>query len=235
MLNRNLKKLTMLRGKATLLLWFEPSHDYVGSAVTEIIYGQVGLIRAGLSAVGLFLGRKSKISHEQNVKEFQFYIRIPNFRLLGSIIKKVPKVADPLQSRTISIISFLYLQSCQGSHSSSRPSAGPLSSSPLLFQPHLISPDDPKVDPSPLINNNNRPRSIFNRGSSPRFIRFVLIARFQMDPLDRRERWALSCSNKGCILLWKILKIKALFEKVSPLMHLSRYPKATVMQLKKFF
>ena len=54
--------------------------------------------RAGFSAVGLFLGRKSKISHEQNVKEFQFYIRMPNFRLLGSIIKKkYPKVVDPLK------------------------------------------------------------------------------------------------------------------------------------------
>ena len=57
----------MLRGKATLLLWFEPSHDYVGSAVTEIIYGPVGLICAGVSAIVLFLGWKSKISQEQNV------------------------------------------------------------------------------------------------------------------------------------------------------------------------
>ena len=40
----------MLRGKAILPLWFEPSHDYVGSAVTEIIYGPVGLIHAGFSA-----------------------------------------------------------------------------------------------------------------------------------------------------------------------------------------
>ena len=88
----------MLRGKATLPLWFEPSHDYVGPAVTEIIYLPVGLIRAGFSAVCLFLGRKSKISHEQNVKEFKFYIRLPKFRLLGSIIKKkYLKVADPLK------------------------------------------------------------------------------------------------------------------------------------------
>ena len=87
----------MLRGKATLLR-FEPSHDYVGPAVTEIIYGPVGLIRAGFSTVGLFLGRKSNISHEQNVKEFQFYMRIQNFRLLGSIIKKYRKVADPLKN-----------------------------------------------------------------------------------------------------------------------------------------
>ena len=78
----------MLRGKATLPLWFEPSHDYVRPAITEIIYGPVGLIRSWFSAVGLFLGRKSKIYHEQNVKEFQFYICMPNFRLLGSIIKK---------------------------------------------------------------------------------------------------------------------------------------------------
>ena len=39
------------------------------------------------SAVGLFLGLKSKILNEQNVIYFQFYIRLPNFRLLGSIIK----------------------------------------------------------------------------------------------------------------------------------------------------
>ena len=70
----------MLRGKATLPLWFEPSHDYVGPAVTEIIYGPVGLICAGFSAVSLFLGRKSKISHEQNVEEFQFNIHIPKLQ-----------------------------------------------------------------------------------------------------------------------------------------------------------
>ena len=52
----------MLRGEATLPLWFEASHDYVGPEVTVIIYGLVGLIRACFSAVGLFLGRKSKIS-----------------------------------------------------------------------------------------------------------------------------------------------------------------------------
>ena len=87
----------MLRGEATLLLWFEPSHDYVGPADTEIIYGPVGLIRAGFSAVDLFLGRKSKIFQEQNVKGFQFY-SMPNFRLPGSIIKKeYLKVADPLK------------------------------------------------------------------------------------------------------------------------------------------
>ena len=66
--------------------------------VTEPINEAVGLIRPGFLAVGLFLGRKSKISQEQNVKEFQFYIRMPNFRLLSSLIKKnTPKVADPLK------------------------------------------------------------------------------------------------------------------------------------------
>ena len=35
------------------------------------------------SAVGLFLGLKSKTSHKQNVIYFQFYIRLPNFRLLN--------------------------------------------------------------------------------------------------------------------------------------------------------
>ena len=49
------------------------------------------------SAVGLFLGLKSKISHEQNVIYFQFYIRLPNCRLLGSIIfKKLPIRSIPL-------------------------------------------------------------------------------------------------------------------------------------------
>ena len=86
----------MLRGKATLPLWFKPSHDYVGPAVTEPIYEPVGLIRAGFSEVGLFLGRKLKISNEQNVKEFQFYIRMQNFRLLGWIIKK--KVSEGSRS-----------------------------------------------------------------------------------------------------------------------------------------
>ena len=75
----------MLPGKATLPLLNEPSHDYVGLPVTEIIYGPVGL---WFSAVGLFLGLKSKISHYQNVIYFQVYIRLSNFRLLGSIIKK---------------------------------------------------------------------------------------------------------------------------------------------------
>ena len=57
-----MKKKVLLRGRATLPLWFEPKHSYVGPADTEWIYEPVGLIRAGFSAVGLFLGRKSKIS-----------------------------------------------------------------------------------------------------------------------------------------------------------------------------
>ena len=62
------------------------------------IYEPVGLSCAWFLAVTLFLVWKSKISHEQNVKEFQFYIRMPNFMLLGSIIKiKYPKVVDPLK------------------------------------------------------------------------------------------------------------------------------------------
>ena len=67
---------------------FEPSHDYVGPAVTEIIYGPVGLICAGFSAVGLFLGWKSKISYKQNVEEFQFYIRMPKMLQAGGLNKK---------------------------------------------------------------------------------------------------------------------------------------------------
>ena len=60
--NSKFIKNVLLRGRATLPLWFEPKHNYVGPAVTEWIYEPVGLIRAGFSAVGLFLGRKSKIS-----------------------------------------------------------------------------------------------------------------------------------------------------------------------------
>ena len=60
--NRNLKKNVLLRGRATLPLWFEPKHNYVGPAVTEWIYDPVGLILAGFSAVGLFIGRKSNIA-----------------------------------------------------------------------------------------------------------------------------------------------------------------------------
>ena len=116
----------MLRGKATLPLWFEPSHDYVGPTVTEIIYRPVVLIRAGFSALGLFLGRKSKISIEETPKEFQFYIRMPNFRLLGSIMKKkYPKVADPLNMRVVFLhlcnalinLFLLKLRSCNFIHS----------------------------------------------------------------------------------------------------------------------
>ena len=95
---RNLKKKRSVTGRATLPLWFEPNHNYVCPAVTEWINEPVGLIRAGFSATGLFLGRKSKISRWQNVSIFQFYIRIPNFRPLGSIIKKkYLKVVDPLK------------------------------------------------------------------------------------------------------------------------------------------
>ena len=84
----------MLPGKTTLPLSNEPSHDYVGLPVTEIIYGPAGL---WFSAVGLFLGLKSKMSHEQNVIYFKFYIRLPNFILLGSILKKIAKSVDPLK------------------------------------------------------------------------------------------------------------------------------------------
>ena len=49
----------------------------------------------GFRAVGMFLGPKSKISQEKNVKEFKFYLRMPNFRLLGSIIKKITTNQSP--------------------------------------------------------------------------------------------------------------------------------------------
>ena len=73
----------MLRGKATLPLWFEPSHDYVDPAVTEIIYGPVGLIRAGFSAIGLFLGRKSKFPMNKMFKfvNFTYAYQISGFQV----------------------------------------------------------------------------------------------------------------------------------------------------------
>ena len=91
------EKRTTLRGKATLPLWNEPSHDYVGLSVTEIIYGPVGLC---------FLGLKSKISHEQNVIYFQFYIRLLNCRLLSSIIFK----KSPIRSIPLSILYRLFFE-----------------------------------------------------------------------------------------------------------------------------
>ena len=82
-------------GIATLPLWFEPKHNFVGPAVAEWIYVPVGLWHAWFS------GRRPiprpKISQEQNVKESQFYIGMPNIRLLASIIKnKYLRLADPL-------------------------------------------------------------------------------------------------------------------------------------------
>ena len=95
-------KKILLQSKATLSLWFQPKHNYVVPAVTEWIYVPVGLRHAWFSAVGLFLGRKSKILHEQNVKKFQFYIRMPYFSFLGSIIKESTlKVVDTLKLHSI--------------------------------------------------------------------------------------------------------------------------------------
>ena len=42
-----IKKNVLLRGRATLPLWFEPKHNYVGPATTEWIHEPVGLICAG--------------------------------------------------------------------------------------------------------------------------------------------------------------------------------------------
>ena len=82
----------MLRCKANLPLSKEV-HDYIyeGLPVTELNWTLVASL--WILALGLFLGIKSKISHEQNVKEFQFYMHLQNFRLLGSIIKKYLNLA----------------------------------------------------------------------------------------------------------------------------------------------
>ena len=53
-----------------------------------IIPSQYAYAAHGFQAVGLLLGRKLQISHKQNVKEFQFYILMPNFSFLESIEKK---------------------------------------------------------------------------------------------------------------------------------------------------
>ena len=83
--------MTMLRGKATLPLGNELKHNYVGPAVTEIIYGPVGLRRAYFSSRRPISRPKIENFPGTNVKEFQFYIRMPNFRLLTTIIKKSPR------------------------------------------------------------------------------------------------------------------------------------------------
>ena len=57
----------------------------------EMNAAPVGLRLIFFRAVDLFLCRKSIILHEQNFIYFQFYIRMLNFRLLCSIIKKVPQ------------------------------------------------------------------------------------------------------------------------------------------------
>ena len=58
------------------------------------------------SAVGLFLGLKSKISYKQNVIYFQFYIRLPNFRLLRLIVFK----KSPIRSIPLSILYRLFFE-----------------------------------------------------------------------------------------------------------------------------
>ena len=69
----------MLRYKKTLLLSNEPLHDYASLTGSELKAVLVGLRRVlWLLDVGLFLRRKLKITHEQNVIIFQFYIRMPN-------------------------------------------------------------------------------------------------------------------------------------------------------------
>ena len=58
--------------EATLPLWNEHKHNYVGPPVTEMNAVPVGLRRAWFSAVGLFLGRK--IENFTYTKCFYFFI-----------------------------------------------------------------------------------------------------------------------------------------------------------------
>ena len=82
-------------------LWNEPKHNYVGPAVREWIYGPEGLCHAWFSGRRPISRPKIKNFPEQNVKKFQFYIRMQNFRLLGSIIKKkYHHLADDLNTFT---------------------------------------------------------------------------------------------------------------------------------------
>ena len=64
----------MFRYEATFPFSNELSHDYVGLTGPELNPVPVGLRRLWLSAVGLFLSRRSEIPHEKNVIVFQFYI-----------------------------------------------------------------------------------------------------------------------------------------------------------------
>ena len=104
----------MLCGKATLPLWNEPKHNYVGPAVTEIINGPVGQRRAWFSGRRpISRPKKSKIFHEKNVKEFQFYIRMPKFSFLGSIIKKtVLRCSKSPLNRAEHAVSYLIQSVC---------------------------------------------------------------------------------------------------------------------------
>ena len=68
----------MLPSKATLPLWNEPSYDYVGLPVTEIIYGPVDL---WFSAVSLFLdlNRKYHINKLLFIFNFIYASKISGF------------------------------------------------------------------------------------------------------------------------------------------------------------
>ena len=107
---------------------------------------------------------------------------------------------------------------------------------PLLRIMSLWPQSQLRQQRSSVLTAHTTGTSIFNRGSSLRFICSVLNPRFQMDPLDRQERWAIICFNKGCTLLWKNTENKSLIRDGLPIYaFLPRYLKATVMQLKRFF
>ena len=67
----------------------------------------VGLCRAWFSAVGLFLGRKSKISHEQNVKKLQFYI-ISILKLFSMMVLNTEREKKKLKLNPGSPHTFLF-------------------------------------------------------------------------------------------------------------------------------
>ena len=75
----------MLRGKATLKAQTQLCRP---SGYGDFLWAGRPTLRIVFRPLALFLVRKWKIYHDQNVKEFQFYIRMPNFTFIASIIIK---------------------------------------------------------------------------------------------------------------------------------------------------
>ena len=75
--------------KGTLNLGNEPKHNYVGLPVTKMI--AVPLRPTPCMVLGRKPISRPKIENFTRTKCFYFSIEFPNFRLVGLIIKKVPR------------------------------------------------------------------------------------------------------------------------------------------------